>query len=199
MERLLTRRVPWSRIAPKQVKDMDSFLRKYATPLSFVTFLAAGVTGVMLFLGIGSREVGDLHEWLGLAFVAAMILHLVRNWRGVLAMLSAARAKAIVTGLGAVAVALIALYGFAGDGGRHGFGGHGGGPHRVISRLASAPIAKLAPALGLTSDQAIARLKSGGVAVAGPGQSLADIGDRQNVRLPRLLNLVLTEESEDLD
>jgi hypothetical protein len=197
-EQLFARRVLQSRIMPTQVKDMDSFLRKYATPLSFVTFLAAGVTGVMLFLGIGSRQVGDLHEWLGLAFVAAMILHLVRNWRGMLAMLSAASAKAIVTGLGAAAVVLIAVYGFGGPGGGHG-GGHGGGPHRVISRLASAPIEKLAPALGLTSDQAIARLKSGGVAVAGPGQSLAEIGDKQNVRLPRLLNLVLTEESQGLD
>ena len=176
---------------------MDSFLRKYATPLSFVTFLAAGVTGVMMFLGVGSHQLGDLHEWLGLAFVAAMILHFVRNGRGMLAMLSAARAKAIVTGLGAVAVVLIAVFGFGGQGGGHG-GGHGG-PHRVLSRLASAPIAKLAPALGMTSDQAIARLKSGGVAVAGPGQSLAEIGDKQNAELPRLLNLVLTEEPKDLD
>jgi hypothetical protein len=176
------------------VKDVDSFLRNYATPLSFVTFLAAGVTGVMLFLGIGSRELGDLHEWLGLVFVAAMILHFVRNWRGVLAMLSAVRAKAIVTGLGAMAAVLIALYGFGGNG-----GGHGGGPQRIMSRLASAPIAKLAPALGMSSDQAIARLKSGGVAVAGPGQSLAEIADKQNVELPRLLNLVLTEESEDVN
>ena len=172
---------------------MDSFLRKYATPLSFVTFLAAGVTGVMMFLGVGSHQLGDLHEWLGLAFVAAMILHLVRNWRGVLAMLSAPRAKAIFTGLGTAAVVLIAVFGFGGQGGGH------GGPHRVISRLASAPIEKLAPALGLTSDQAITRLKSGGVAVAGPGQSLAEIGDKQNVELPRLLNLVLTEEPKDLD
>ena len=173
---------------------MDSFLRNYATPLSFVAFLAAGVTGVMLFLGIGSRELGDLHEWLGLLFVAAMILHFVRNWRGMLAMLSTARAKAIITGLGAVAAVLIAVHGFGGDGGRH-----GGGPHRVISRLASAPIAKLAPALGMSSDEAVARLKSGGVAVAGPGQSLAEIADEQNVRLPRLLNLVLMEKSEGLD
>jgi hypothetical protein len=173
---------------------MDSFLRNYATPLSFVAFLAAGLTGLMLFLGIGSRELGDLHEWLGLIFVAAMVLHLIRNWRGVLAMLSSVRARAIVTGLGVVAAVLIAVQGFGGDG-----GGHGGGPHRVMSRLASAPIAKMAPALGLTSDQAIARLKSGGVTVAGPEQSLADIAGKQNVELPRLLNLVLTEEPEDVD
>jgi hypothetical protein len=192
MERLLTRRDSWSRIASRQVKDMDSFLRNYATPLSFVAFLAAGVTGVMLFLGVGSRELGDLHEWLGLIFVAAMILHFVRNWRGMLAMLSAVRAKAIVTGLGTVAAVLIAVYGFGVSGGGHG-GGHGGGPHRVMTRLASAPIAKLAPALGMTSDQAIARLKSGGVAVEGPEQSLADIADNQSVELPRLLNLVLRE------
>ena len=173
---------------------MGSFLRNYATPLGFVAFLAAGVTGLMLFLGIGSRELGDLHEWLGIFFVAAMILHLVRNGRGVLAMLSSVRAKAIVAGLGAVAIVLIAVQGFGGDG-----GGQGGGPHRILARLASAPIAKMAPALGMTGDEAVARLKSGGVAVAGPQQSLAEIADKQNVELPRLLNLVLTDESEDAD
>ena len=177
---------------------MDSFLRNYATPLSFVAFLAAGVTGLMLFLGIRTAGLGDLHEWIGVIFLVAMILHFARNWRGVLVMLSPARAKTIVAGLGAVVIALVAFQGLSGDSGGHGRG-HGGGMHQVMSRLASAPIGKLAPALGVTSDQAIARLKSGGVTVAGPEQSLADIAGKQNVELPRLLNLVLTDESEDAD
>jgi hypothetical protein len=45
----------------------------------------------------------------------------------------------------------------------------------------------------------ITRLKSEGVAVAGPEQSLADVAGKQNVELPRLLNLVLAEEPEDVD
>ncbi len=174
---------------------MNSLLRNYATPLSLVTFLAAGVSGVMLFFDIGSHELSSLHEWLGIVFVVVLVLHLVRNWRGVLAMLSAARIKTIVTGLGVVAVVLIALYGFGGDGGRgQGFGG----TRLVMSRLASAPIAKMAPALGMTSDQAIARLKGAGIAVQGPQQSLADVANKQNVELPKLLNLVLAEP-EGLD
>ena len=170
---------------------MNSFLRSYATPLSLVTFLAAGVSGVMLFFDIGSHELSDLHEWLGIVFVVVLILHLVRNWRGALAMLSAARIKTIVLGLGAVAVVLIAIYGFGGERGQ-GFGG----PRLIMTRLASAPIAKMAPALGLTSDQAIARLKGAGIAVQGPQQSLAEVANKQNQELPKLLNLVLAEPEE---
>jgi len=164
----------------------SSFLRRYATPLSFVTFVAAAATGVMLILDIGSRQVSELHEWMGLAFVAAMILHLVRNWRGVVAMLSAARSKAIVVGLGALAAVLIV--GFA-----VGAQEEGRGPHYIMQRLASAPIGKLAPALGVTGEEAIARLERSGVAVEGPEQSLADIAAKQHERLPRLIEVVLAE------
>jgi hypothetical protein len=61
------------------------FLRKYATPLSLVTGLAVSVTGLMMLFGIRG-EMGDLHEWIGVAFVAAILMHIVRNWRGLGAM-----------------------------------------------------------------------------------------------------------------
>ncbi len=43
------------------------------------------------------------------------------------------------------------------------------------------------------SEEAISRLRKGGIAVEGPNQSLADIADRQNAQLPHLLGLVMTE------
>jgi hypothetical protein len=59
--------------------------------------------------------------------------------------------------------------------------------------LAGAPITKLAPALGISSEEAIARLQRGGIAVEGSHQSLADIADKQDIELQRLLGLVMTE------
>jgi hypothetical protein len=176
---------------------MDSFLRKYATPLSLVTFLAAAVTGLMLFWDVRSRQLSEVHEWVGVIFVIALLLHLGRNWRGMLAMLSSPRSKVIVGGLGVVALAFIL--------GSMPFGngpGHGGGPGRghgfqasqqVVLRLAAAPIGKMAPALGISGEQAIARLQSGGIVVEGPNQSLADIAEKQHTGVPRLLNLVLAD------
>ena len=170
---------------------MNSFLRNYATPLSLVTFAVAAATGVMMFFGIHGGLLGTVHEWVGLIFVAALILHLARNWRGVLTMVSKPRCKAVLGGLGAVAAVLIVLAVPFGSGGGRGHGLHG--PHQVVHRLAAAPIAKLAPALGLTSDQAMVRLRKGGITVEGPQQSLAEIAEKQRAELPRLMDLMMTE------
>ena len=56
------------------------FLRKYATPLSLVTGLAVSITGLMLLFGVRG-QIGELHEWIGVAFVVAIVLHIVRNWK----------------------------------------------------------------------------------------------------------------------
>ena len=111
-------------------------------------------------------------------------------------MMSSTRSRAVVGGLGAVALLFIigsAPFGYGGHGGGHGHGRQFHVAQQVVHRLADAPIVKLAPALGMTSDEAIARLQRGGVAVEGPNQSLADIADKQDTELSRLLGLVMTE------
>lgn len=168
---------------------MTGFLRNYATPLSFITGLAVCVTGLMLLFGIRG-ELGEVHEWIGVAFVAALLLHMVRNWRGVGAMLKTKPAKSIVGVLGIAFAALIAFTFLPSDEG-HGRGPHG--PWMVVNRVAEAPIATAAPALGLSGDQAVSKLRSGGVPVDGPQESLADISRDHNQPLPRLFGILLNE------
>jgi Domain of unknown function (DUF4405) len=171
---------------------MKPFLRNYATPLSFVTFLATGVTGVMLFFELRSRTLSEVHEWVGMLFVTAIALHLVRNWRGLLATLSTPRSKAVAVGLGAAAALLILVSLPFGSG--RGSGGHGfRESQHVVQRLTAVPIAQLAPALGMTDGEAILRLRKGGVAVRGSEQSLAELASEQHRELPKLLNLVMAE------
>jgi len=176
---------------------MNDFLRTYATPISFVTFLGCALTGLLLFFGVRGGELGDVHEWLGVAFVVALILHLARNGRGVMAMLTSPRAK-LVTGIITVVVAGFVLFAIPfggsgyGHGQGHGQGFHGGG--QVMSRIAQVPIAQLAPALGLSSEEAVARLKRAGVPVEGPQDSLSHLARDHDQRLPQMLNLLLNEE-----
>ena len=169
---------------------MGSIMRQCATPLSLVSFLAVAITGLLLLFGVRSHTLGEVHEWIGVVFILALVLHLVRNWRGMLAMLSIPRNLAIIAVTGVVAAALIFFSLPQGAGGQ-GHGAHG--PRQVISRVSAAPIEKMAPALGLTSDEAIARLRRGGVAVEGPQQSLTEIAAKNGQAPPRLLNLVLSE------
>ncbi|MDE2163725.1 MAG: DUF4405 domain-containing protein [Alphaproteobacteria bacterium] len=169
---------------------MNPFLRNYATPLSFVTFLATGVTGVMLFFELRSRTLSEVHEWVGMLFVTAIVLHLVRNWRSLLAMLSTPRSKVVVGGLSTVAALLVLVnLPFSSGHSGHDFRGL----QQVVQKLTAVPIAQLAPALGMTDNEAILRLRKGGVAVTGPEQSLAEIANDQHKELPKLLNLVIAE------
>ncbi len=170
---------------------MNGFLRNYATPLSFITGLAVSVTGLMLLFGIRG-ELGDIHEWIGVAFVAALLLHMVRNWRGVGAMLQTKPAKTIVGTLG-IAFAVLIAFTFLPSGEGEGRGGPRG-PWMVVNRVAGSPIASAAPALGLTTDQAVSKLRSGGVPVDGPQESLATISQDHNQPLPRLFAILLNED-----
>jgi hypothetical protein len=174
---------------------VNDFLRTYATPISFVTFLGCALTGLLLFFGVRGGELGDVHEWLGVVFVVVLILHLARNWRGVMAMLTSPRAK-LVTGIIAVVVAGFVIFAIPFGGGGHGQG-HGQGFHAgglVMGRIAQVPIAQMAPALGLSSDEAVARLKRAGVPVEGPQDSLAHLARDHGQRLPQMLNLLLNGE-----
>ena len=169
---------------------MTNFLRNCATPLSFVTFLAVSVTGLMLMFGVRG-PVGDVHEWIGVAFIVTLGLHLLRNWRGMLAMLSLPRSKAIVGGLGvALAVLILAVTPFGSGGQGHGF--HGAG--QIMHRMAQAPIDKMAPAFGLTGDQAVTRLQHNGIKVSDPQKSLAQVAEENDAELPRLLTVMLSDE-----
>ena len=173
---------------------MSALLRTYATPVSFVSFIGVGLTGILLFFGVRGGPLGDIHEWLGIVFIVALVLHLARNWRGVLAMLSTASGKLIAGGLGVATVALVLIILPYGGSGQH---QNRHGPWLVVNRIADAPIATMAPALGLTGDEAVARLKRGGVEVDNVQESLSTIARDHDEPLPRMLNLLLSERSND--
>jgi hypothetical protein len=173
---------------------MNDFLRTYATPLSFITFLGCALTGLLLFFGIRSHPLGEVHEWLGIVFVVALLLHLARNWRGVTAMLSAPRAR-LATAIGAALVAIYILSAAPFQGGTgHGRGpGYHGGQAVAMINITEVPIARMAPALGLSGDEAVARLKRGGVPVESAQDSLQHLVRVHGQNMPRLLGLLVGE------
>lgn len=168
---------------------MTDFLRKYAAALSLATFAVAAVTGIFMFYGVHNRQLGELHEWFGIGFVVAALLHLLRNAKAFVAMLGQTRSLVIVGLLGGGGLLLtgMALYGPAS-------GGHGG-PSRaqamVVAQLADAPIAQSAPAFGLSPETALARLRQGGVAVRDSGQTLSDVARTADRPAPQLFLLML--------
>jgi hypothetical protein len=164
-----------------------NFLRTYATPLSLVTGLAVSITGLMLLFGVRG-PIGDVHEWIGVAFVAAIVMHIIRNWKAV-GFLFHSKASAATAIIGGVALTALIVVAFPAGGG-HG-GGHGGGPWMVVNRIADAPISASAPALGLSPDQAVAKLQAAGVPVDGPKDSLTHLAHDHGQPLQRLYGILI--------
>jgi hypothetical protein len=176
----------------REVK-MSEFIRKYSTQFSTAAFAIVGITGVLMFVGIRNQQVGMLHEWIGVAFVIIAILHVVRNGKAFSTMMKQTRSLIIVGLLGGIGVLTIGASLYASGAGK-------GNPNRaasmVVQQLAKAPISQVAPVLGLSGDQAVARLRQGGVAVKGADQSLTDVARGSDRSPPQLFLLILADQNK---
>lgn len=167
---------------------MQEVLRRYATPLSLVAFAVIGVTGTLMFFGIRGHQLNEIHEWVGIAFVVIAILHVVRNARAFMIMLRQKRSVVTIAVLGIVSAVFVGAALAA-------IGSEGPNPRRVQAmltrQLADAPIAKLAPALNMTGDQAVAQLKAGGVTVTSDNQSLNDVAQASHQQTAQLFQILM--------
>lgn len=50
------------------------------SPFLFITYLAVSITGVLMLFHIRFPGLNAIHEWVGLAFVIAGVLHMCVNW-----------------------------------------------------------------------------------------------------------------------
>lgn len=55
--------------------------RDIATSLTTFVFLVVGITGILMYLHLFDKYTKDLHEILGLAFVAVVIFHIIFNFK----------------------------------------------------------------------------------------------------------------------
>lgn len=98
------------------------WLQKVATPLTIVTFVITGFTGLLLFFEYRSLPVKVIHEWLSVLFVVAVALHAVRNWR---AMMSQLKRWPVWSSLVVIASSLTLLALLGPDRSQHQRPGHG--------------------------------------------------------------------------
>jgi hypothetical protein len=96
--------------------------RIWLSPLTGVTFLAIGTTGILMFFHVRLPGTTLLHELGGLLFVVVAVLHLRLNWRPLLSYCRQRRGR-IALWAGAAITAVLLVLGLAHDS-EH--GGHGG-------------------------------------------------------------------------
>lgn len=166
---------------PSLTDRVDGTLKTYATQLTAALSLIVGVSGIMMFFHIYKGQVEALHEWLGMAFVAAFALHAVRHRRPFVAMLSQRRTYALLLLTLVTATAFVLQ---APD--------EKGNPgRRAAQALMQAPVVDTAKVLGLSVDEARQRLVVAGVANPVAEQSLASLArDEHREPFPLLMALM---------
>ena len=163
-------------------------VRDFVTPATIILFLVSTVTGLMLLLHLSGGLVKFSHEWLSVGFAAVAIWHLARNWRSFTLYLKRNGALATLSLMLISSLAFTALTGQTG----------GGGPRAVFSSLSLAPLEKVAPAFGLTVEEAINRLEARGYR-ADRSDNLKTIGARAGSHGPDVLFLLVQNNTRESD
>ena len=127
---------------------MNTFINRFATPLTTGLFLVSLVSGVALFFHWVPGAFHAMHEWLSMFLLVPVALHVWKNWKGLMGYL---RHKTLLIPL--LASLLVAVP-FTVSGLT---GSRGGNPaFRAIPLLTQAPLSDLAPVLKTTPDALLA-------------------------------------------
>jgi len=99
--------------------------RSWVTPLAAVSFTVVAVTGLLMLFHVRIPGIKGAHEWMGVVFALAGLLHLILNWRP---LLTCIKCRAAVAALAACVLLVLLAWSFPHDEGhrrgRRSRGGH---------------------------------------------------------------------------
>jgi len=153
-----------------------STARQWATPLVMASFAFMAGTGVLMFFHWQSPLQKELHEWLGWALVAAVVVHVLSNLPAFKRHFAGQRLAAVLL----VAVALVV----AGTSFVRPPAGQGGSVSAVaVQALAKAPLRTLAEVFGLSVADARQALAGAGLDLAQDDATLDAAAHGQRERI----------------
>ena len=165
---------------------IDALLKNCATHLTAALSVVVGVTGTMMFFHIFKGKVQGLHEWLGLAFLLAAVLHALRHRYAIANLLCHSRMKILLALTALISTVFLALT-----------------PAEKINpgkgatqALVHAPIRSLAPVLGLSPEEALSRLGAVAGSAASDEQSIDAIARLSHTDPIKLLMAVMVEDKK---
>jgi hypothetical protein len=154
------------------------------TPITAALFILVSLTGILLLLHVESRTVKETHELVGVLFVAGALVHLAMNWRCFASYVR--RPATVALGVGTSVLIAFLLLG-TGDGGE---GREGGGrPMNVFRLLETAPLAHVAPLLGMEAKEVAEALRQQGLSVVDEEQTIGDIARSNGRQVPEILGV----------
>jgi methyl-accepting chemotaxis protein len=158
--------------------------RKIVTPLTGALSLVIGISGVMLFFHFEEGLVKGVHEWLGMAFAAIMLVHLIQNWK---AFKQHFRKPAAWVGTGIVsAISVVFLVSSLTQPIQS--------PIRsIIHSLETTAVYDLAPVFKVSHLEMSQRFDQAGVVIVSGQETIQELADNNGVD-PRQLMVALTKK-----
>lgn len=154
--------------------------RQLATSLTALVFVVIAITGVLLYFKLLEQYVKELHEIIGLLFVAAAAVHVYFNWKSMKNYFSK---KVFI--YSSVIVVMISL-GFIGAALNEG----GENPKLVvINSMFKAPLEATTQVLSTNKTDAIAKLQKSGI-VVGENNSIEEIAQANKTSPWRIVTLI---------
>ncbi|WP_317622816.1 DUF4405 domain-containing protein [Ketobacter sp.] len=140
-------------------------------------------SGVMMFYHLGEDLVKTMHEWMGLLFVGAIVLHLLNHWAPFSRYFKSKQAVAIVILVFAVAGTWM-VSSSVGGGSEH-------PAKQLMKQVQQAPLTRVAALQGESEQDLVQRLQAAGVQVESAQQTLTELARTNQKHPTELLSLVL--------
>ncbi|MCU7844091.1 MAG: DUF4405 domain-containing protein [Candidatus Thiodiazotropha sp. (ex Monitilora ramsayi)] len=154
--------------------------RKWSTPIIIGSGTFVAISGVLMFLGV-HNPIELAHEWIGLAFAFAIILHILNHWPAFKNYFTQRHAVSIV---GAVAIATSVFIGSSMT---------QAGSNLMMSMIRSyesSPLTEVAPLLDEPADGVMARFEAAGFTVEDTDMSIAQIATANNADPKALMRIL---------
>ena len=168
---------------PAAASTFKSWLDRYATAATIASFGVVSLSGVLIFFHLGEGVLMGLHEWLGIAFVVAASLHVVRHlpsFKNHLARPRARRMLALTAFVSAVFIGGAAI------------NPGGGNPMKQFVRAsADAPLSALARVVGISPEALAGRFAAAGIPDVTGTLTLNEIAARTDFEPRRLFAIVV--------
>lgn len=141
-------------------------MHRYGTPLTAGLFAVSAISGVALFFHWSSATFHRMHEWLSMLLLAPFALHMVKNWKPLLAY---ARRRTLLIPL---VLSMVVALPFALTAGQ----GRTGNPaFQTVALMTRASLEDLAPVIRVPSQEMLRRLQDRGYRVNSTRDTPTDI------------------------
>ena len=162
--------------------------RTWSTPMVIGSSVVMAVTGVLLFFHLGEGFVKTPHEWVGLIFVAGMLLHILNHLKGFTRYFSQGMANTIM------AACLVITFGIMGASLMGSEGGEGGHPaKRMVSKVENAPLTLVAALNNQPVEVLMSRFEASGISNASESSTLKELAEANGQHTFELMSIALEQ------